>query len=55
MNSTLLLAAAIFPLTSLFAFGGSKGEIMVYDDDGVRVVETIQIDGGSGYGRSQQG
>jgi hypothetical protein len=30
-------------------FGGSRGEIHVYDESGVDIVETIAVDGGSRY------
>ena len=32
-------------------FGGSRGEIHVYDDAGENVIERIAVDGGSGYGQ----
>jgi len=32
-------------------FGGSRGEIHVYDDAGHSVIEKIAIDGGSHYGQ----
>ena len=36
-------------------FGGSRGEIHVYNDTGQSVTEIIQIDGGSGWGQPQSG
>jgi hypothetical protein len=36
-------------------FGGSKGEILVYDADGETVAEIIHIDGGTAYGQAQHG
>ena len=35
-------------------FGGSSGEIHVYDDAGENVVATIPIDGGKQYGQPQE-
>jgi hypothetical protein len=32
-------------------FGGSSGEIGIYDDAGETVIETIKVDGGPGYGQ----
>jgi hypothetical protein len=32
-------------------FGGTRGEIHVYDDAGQTVVQKIAVDGGSGYGQ----
>ena len=34
-------------------FGGSHGEIHVYDDAGENVIERIVVDGGSGYGQRE--
>ena len=34
-------------------FGGSKGEIHIWDEAGETIVEKIQIDGGSHYGQPQ--
>ena len=35
-------------------FGGSAGEIHVYDEAGVRIIEKIPIKGGTQYGQPQQ-
>ena len=36
-------------------FGGSRGEIHVYDETGDAIVERIAVDGGSGYGQPARG
>lgn len=35
-------------------FGGSRGEIHVYDETGQAVIDVITVDGGSGYGQPQR-